>query len=108
MSRTSRGRRRERTFQQNIDDPVEVRRQVAWLAGELAQELAAGGRPVDRVVVRVRFASFDTHSHAARLPEPTLDGAAIESGAMAAVDRFDLDRPVRLVGVRAEFPVSAR
>ena len=97
------GRGKERTFQENLDDPVEVRGQAARLVRELAEELATGARPVVRVVVKVRFAPFDTCSHAARLPEPTLDHGAIETGAMAALDRFDLDRPVRLIGVRAEF-----
>ena len=34
--------------------------------------------------------------------EATLDGPSIERGALGALDRFDLDRPVRLLGVRAE------
>lgn len=97
-----RGRGRERTFQEDIRDPSDVRRRVATLARELASELAKGTRPVARVVVKVRFAPFDTHSHGVKLPEPTLDAATIEAGAMSALDRFDLRRPVRLVGVRAE------
>jgi DNA polymerase-4 len=75
---------------------------VSKLARELAGELASGARPVTRVVVKVRFAPFDTYSHGATLPEPTLDASAIDAIAMAALDRFDLDRPVRLLGVRAE------
>jgi DNA polymerase-4 len=44
------------------------------------------------------------------LPEPTQDPAAIETAALAALDRFTARRPVRLLGVRAEFaaaPASA-
>jgi DNA polymerase-4 len=37
------------------------------------------------------------------LEEPTLDAATLEAGALAALDRFDLDRKVRLLGVRGEF-----
>jgi DNA polymerase IV len=96
------GRGRERTFQENIGDPAEVRDQVAMLAREVATELADGTRPAVRVVVKVRFAPFFTHTHGATLPEPTLDPGRIEEGAMAALDRFNLDRPVRLVGVRAD------
>jgi DNA polymerase-4 len=97
-----RGRGKERTFQQDIDDADEVRRRVAALARELADELASGGRRAVRVVVKVRFAPFDTHTHGFTLPQPTLDAGAIEDGALAALDRFDLDRPIRLLGVRAE------
>jgi nucleotidyltransferase/DNA polymerase involved in DNA repair len=96
------GRGKERTFQEDVDDEAEVRRRVAELARELAEELAEGARPVVRVVVKVRFAPFDTYSHGAMLPDPTLDPGAIEASAMAALDRFDLHRPVRLLGVRAE------
>jgi DNA polymerase-4 len=53
-------------------------------------------------VVKVRFAPFDTHTHGVPLPAPTLDPAALEAAALAALDRFELDRPVRLLGVRAE------
>ncbi|MGH2652296.1 MAG: DNA polymerase IV, partial [Actinomycetota bacterium] len=97
-----RGRGKERTFQEDIADPAEVRRQVARLARELAGELAEGNRPAVRIVVKVRFAPFHTHTHGVALPEPTLDADAIEAGALAALERFERDRPVRLLGVRAE------
>src|SRR6266498_2182490 len=96
------GRGKERTFQEDIRDPDEIRRQVASLARELSGELASASRPVVRLVVKVRFAPFDTHTHGATLPEPTLDRDSIEAASMAALDRFDLDRRVRLLGVRAE------
>jgi len=75
---------------------------LAELARELASELADGGRTVARVVVKVRFAPFFTSTHGVRLPEPTLHAGAIERGALEALGRFELDRPVRLLGVRAE------
>jgi len=46
---------------------------------------------------------FFTSTHAARLPEPTTDADAIVTGAFRALDLFELDRPVRLVGVGVEF-----
>jgi DNA polymerase-4 len=97
-----RGRGKERTFQEDIAHATEVRRQVSMLARELAAELLPRGRPVVRVVVKVRFRPFDTHTHGATLRAPTLDPDAVEAGAIAALDRFELDRPVRLLGVRAE------
>jgi DNA polymerase-4 len=36
------------------------------------------------------------------LAEPTADADAVAEAAARALERFDLDRPVRLVGVRAE------
>jgi DNA polymerase-4 len=46
---------------------------------------------------------FFTRQHAVKLADPTEDEAAIEEGAQRALARFELDRPVRLLGVRGEF-----
>jgi DNA polymerase-4 len=99
----ARGHGRERTFQQDLTDPEEIRREVSRLAHELMEDIRAEGRPVVRVVVKVRFAPFFTKQHGVKLAEATQDGAEIESGAKAALARFELDRAIRLVGVRAEF-----
>jgi DNA polymerase IV len=97
------GRGRERTFQENITDPEEVRRQVAKLAHEVIDDVEEGGRPAIHVVVKVRYAPFFTSTHGVPLPEPTLDPDAFEKGALTALEKFeDLDRPIRLLGVRAE------
>ena len=55
-----------------------------------------------RVVVKVRFAPFFTSTHGVTLAEPTADADAVADAAARALERFDLGRPVRLVGVRAE------
>jgi DNA polymerase IV len=97
-----RGRSRERTFQQDLTDPTEIERETMRLTGELVEELPEG-RAVVRVTVKVRFAPFFTSTHAAKLREPTTNPETIVEGAMRALERFELDRPVRLLGVRAEF-----
>ena len=56
------------------------------------------------MVVKVRFAPFVTHTHGAALPAPSRDAGDLERAAVEALERFDLDRPVRLLGVRAELP----
>jgi DNA polymerase-4 len=94
---------RERTFQRDLTDPGEIRREVERLAGELADDVATDGRPAVRIVVKVRFVPFITRTHGVGLPRPSADVAAITAGAVAALSRFVLDRPVRLVGVRSEF-----
>jgi DNA polymerase-4 len=53
--------------------------------------------------VKVRFVPFFTRQHAVKLAEPTEDEAAIEEGVQRALAKFELDRPVRLLGVRDEF-----
>jgi DNA polymerase IV len=99
----ARGHGRERTFQQDLTDPDQIRAEVSRLAHELMEDVRAEGRPVVRVVVKVRFAPFFTKQHGVKLAEPTRDEAAIETGAAEALARFQLDRAGRLLGVRGEF-----
>ncbi len=104
---------REVTFQEDIADwsqvTQEVERLAETVAGELAAgelpggELAAGGRPAARIVVKVRYAPFITETHGQPLAAPTVDAGAIRQAALAALGRFTSRRPVRLLGVRAEF-----
>ena len=89
---------REVTFQRNIADWDLVRVEVTRLAGQVAGEL--DGRPVARVVVKVRYAPFVTVTHGV-----TLTGT-IEAAAREALGLFEPDRPVRLLGVRAEFAAA--
>jgi nucleotidyltransferase/DNA polymerase involved in DNA repair len=98
----ARSRGRETTFQQDLDDWDDVRREVARLAGLVADDVAGEQRPAVRVVVKVRFAPFATRTHGQSLGAPTADRAVIEQAARAALGQFSAGRPVRLLGVRAE------
>jgi DNA polymerase IV len=99
---TAKGRSREHTFQRDLTDPNEVADEVARTAREVASDLRRDGRLAARVVVKVRFAPFFTSTRGVTLAEPTADADAVAEAAARALERFDLDRPVRLVGVRAE------
>jgi nucleotidyltransferase/DNA polymerase involved in DNA repair len=94
---------RETTFQQDIADWDEVRREVASLARLVAADIAAERRPAGRVVVKVRYVPFFTRTHGHPLPAPTTEAGPVEVAALAALDQFTGRRPVRLLGVRAEF-----
>jgi nucleotidyltransferase/DNA polymerase involved in DNA repair len=99
-----RSRSRETTFQQNIEDWARVREEVLRLAAHVTRDVEAEQRPAVRVVVKVRHAPFFTSTHGQTLTEPTSDGTVIGEAALAALDKFTDRRPVRLLGVRAEFP----
>ena len=99
-----RSRSRETTFQRNIEDWARVREEVLRLAAHVTRDVEAEQRPAVRVVVKVRHAPFFTSTHGQTLAEPTSDGAVIGQAALAALDKFTDLRPVRLLGVRAEFP----
>lgn len=94
---------REVTYQQNITDWDEVRREITRLARWVAEDVASEQRPAVRIVVKVRYAPFDTSTHGHPLAAPTSDPEAIERAAQAALGRFTRRKPVRLLGVRAEF-----
>jgi nucleotidyltransferase/DNA polymerase involved in DNA repair len=86
---------REVTYQRNIRDWTEVETEIARLARQVYGELT--GRPVARVVVKVRYAPFDTVTHGVPL------AGDFAAAAAAALAMFTPGRPVRLLGVRAEF-----
>ncbi len=69
-------------------------------------------RPAARVAVTVRFAPFTTRVRSATLAAPTSDPDAFTAAALDVLERFRrarppggerAPRPVRLLGVRAEF-----
>jgi DNA polymerase-4 len=98
-----RSRSRETTFQDNITVWDDVRTEVAALARRVARDITVDGRPAARVAVKVRFAPFSTYTRSATLDAPTYDGDRIEAGALRVLELFTSRRPVRLLGVRAEF-----
>jgi DNA polymerase-4 len=97
-----RGQSHERTFQRDLTDHDEIRRETERIARELFADLPED-RPIMRVTVKLRTSSFFTSTHGRKLPEPTRDVEHIVEAALEALGRFELDRPVRLLGVRAEF-----
>jgi DNA polymerase IV len=98
-----RSRSRETTFQQNITARVELENELVALAERVARDVAEEGRPAGRVAVKVRFAPFFTQTRSVTLPAPTRDPGEITKAALALLERFEPGRPVRLLGVRAEF-----
>ncbi len=100
----ARSRSREVTFQQNLTDWDEVRATVVRLSAQVSEDVRVEQRPAVRVVIKIRYAPFITKTHGEALEEPTADPHTIEAAALTALDWFTERRPVRLLGVRAEFP----
>ncbi|RJQ87824.1 DNA polymerase IV [Amycolatopsis panacis] len=95
---------RETTYPQDLTDPARITEEIDVLAARVAQDVADEGRPAARVAVKVRFAPFFTQTHSMTLPEPSSDPAVLARAARELLGRFPSGRPVRLLGVRAEFP----
>lgn len=96
-------RSRETTCPVDLTDRTEIEERLTGLATGLTRDIAAEGRSVLRVSVKVRYSSFFTATKSRKLPEPTGDPGTVAQAALTVLARFDLDRPVRLLGVRAEF-----
>lgn len=97
---------RETTFEHDLTDPADIEAHVRALARELAADAADRGRPLIRVAVKVRFSPFFTQIRSRTLPAPSTDADDVEQAALIALRRFDLDRPVRLLGVRVDYDPS--
>lgn len=99
----ARSRSRETTFAEDLTDRDEIAGHVAALARALGASVVADGRRVTHVAVKVRFASFRTPTRVMKLRGgATTDLDTIERAALAVLEKFDLHRPVRLVGVRTD------
>jgi DNA polymerase IV len=95
-----RSRSREVTFEHDLSDAAEIDDHVARLATAVTESVVAEGRRVTHVAVKVRTASFFTRTKIKKLPEPTTDPAVVARTAHLVLHRFELARPVRLLGVR--------
>ena len=72
------------------------------LARRALADVVAQSRVVTRVAVTVRTSTFFTRTKIRKLDEPSTDTGVIVAAARRVLDLFDLDRPVRLLGVRLE------
>ncbi|ORW32886.1 DNA polymerase IV [Mycobacterium paraense] len=90
------------TFPRDLTDRAEMDTAVTALARQALDDVLAGGRIVTRVAVTVRTATFYTRTKIRKLAAPTTDAQAITDAALRVLDLFELDRPVRLLGVRLE------
>ncbi|HEX4982727.1 MAG TPA: DNA polymerase IV [Ilumatobacteraceae bacterium] len=95
-----RSRSREETFEHDLTSRTEIDDHIARLGAEVAESVIAEGRRVTHVAVKVRTATFFTRTKIHKLPQPTTDPAEVARTALVVVERFELTRPVRLLGVR--------
>jgi DNA polymerase IV len=90
------------TFARDLTDRAEMDSAVVDLARRTLAEVTAESRTVTRVAVTVRNSAFFTRTKIRKLAEPGVDPDVIVPAALHVLDLFELDRPVRLLGVRLE------
>lgn len=96
-------RSREETFPQDLVDRADVEKELRRIAEEVTRDVVAEGRSIQRIWVKVRFITFYTPIKSRKLPEITQDPEVIATTALTLLDKFELRRPIRLLGVRVEF-----
>jgi DNA polymerase IV len=90
------------TFPEDLTDRAAMDAAVVDLARRTLAEIIDAGRTVTRVAVTVRTKTFFTRSKIRKLPTAGTDADVITHTALQLLDQFELDRPVRLLGVRLE------
>jgi DNA polymerase IV len=90
------------TFPRDLTDRAEMDSAIRELARRTLDDVVASSRIVTRVAVTVRTATFYTRTKIRKLATPTTDPGVITTAALRVLDLFELDRPVRLLGVRLE------
>jgi DNA polymerase-4 len=104
----ARSRSREVTFEADVADPAQVASRLDGMARELAREVITEGRRVTHVAVKVRYRSFYTPIRSMKLRDgPTTDPDAVAAAASTVLTKIDLDRPVRLLGVRVDLELPS-
>jgi len=103
----AKSRSKEVTFARDLTERADIEQQLSVLARELGAEVVAAGRRVVRVAVKVRSSSFFTQTRETKLRGgPTTDLEVISGAALSVLEKFELKRPVRLLGVRADLDVD--
>jgi DNA polymerase IV len=97
----ARGHSRETTFQSDLTDAGQIDQAIRELAGHVLEDVAAEGRPVIGLTLKVRYAPFTTKTYARKIPETT-DPAEVLARTLDLVAKMEPGRAVRLLGLRAE------
>jgi DNA polymerase-4 len=105
----ARGHGRETTFQQDLTDRADIERAARELIAHVLAAVAAEGRPVIGVGLKVRYAPFITKTLVHKIAA-TFDRDTVTAEILALVARIEPDRAIRLLGVRADLqmPDEAR
>ncbi|ASN22605.1 DNA polymerase IV [Arthrobacter sp. YN] len=100
---------RETTFQQDLTEPTQISDAIKELTAHVLEDVAAEGRPVIGLTLKVRYAPFFTKTYARKIPE-TFDREEVLAQALDLTGKMEPDRPIRLLGLRAEMsmPEEAR
>jgi len=96
------GRSREVTLEHDVVERPDIELVLRRIAAEVVGDIRPSGRGVTHVGIKVRFVPFFTTTRVHKLKQPTTDVDVIQETAVSLLDRLELGRPIRLLGVRVE------
>ena len=91
---------REETFELDVSNWQAVARSLSFLMRDVAGAMREGGYEARTVTVKIRFEDFNTLTRARTLPAETDGLDVLRKAAFECLSRIELDKRVRLVGVR--------
>ena len=104
IDRASKSIGKERTFSDDLDDPVQLRAILMDEVEQAARLLREDGLVCRRIALKLRRPNFQTLSRSSVMPEPTDGTPALWAAAARLLDDFFAmsPGPLRLLGVRLE------
>ena len=90
---------RETTFPEDVSDRAVLEATLEGLSEDVAGGLAEGGHAGRTITLKIRLRSFRTHTRSRTIDAPTQDPRVIRAVARRLLADFELDAPVRLLGV---------
>ena len=100
--RLARSRSKQVTYPRDLTDPGEIAAQIAELTEDVCRAVFAEGRSVTHVGVIVRTSTFFTQIKTGKLAASAAESAPVVAKALEVLGRFEITRPVRLLGVRVD------
>jgi DNA polymerase-4 len=98
-SRERKSESRETTFAADVTDRAVLAGTLERLVADLCNGLAAGRYRGRTITLKIRLRPFRTFTRSRTVDVPTRDHATVEAVARGLLDAFELDAPVRLLGV---------
>jgi Nucleotidyltransferase/DNA polymerase involved in DNA repair len=92
---------RETTFQEDVKNWQVIARTLAELTKEVVADMQDNGYQTKTVTIKIRFSDFQTLTRAKTMADYTDAEEEIRKAAFACLKRIDLNKRVRLIGVRA-------
>jgi len=91
---------REMTFQEDVKDWQVIAKTLAALTKEVVDDMKHNGYQAKTATIKIRFSDFQTLSRSKTMSGYTDSEEELRKAAFACLKRIDLNKRVRLIGVR--------